>query len=381
MRRIQHETAQVDKFGTGKPGFSGGDPETMVPATVVTPDWLDAVQEELANAVTRFDDLVPDQHDQLARVLQLLPELSALGNLQPAAPIGINAAACDPNGIFIVAGGSSTDDNAIALWSSLDGGRSFSTPPQVTPAVVITDIAYGAGLFCAVGVGGALVTGVSSFTRRTPAGGFAGDFGCVKYSSALGLFLVGGEDGEVQTSPDGITWTRRTLPITTADVTAVGAAGNRIFAGAGTRMWTSTNEGVTWTECTFDTPPGATRNLNAIEPVPYGGFLATALKDVTEDGVYAWRSADGESWTRLSLPIGATLNTSAVLIDPRTGILSTMRADLQPCISLPAGDKYKPLVPVGLPHAGSGNRVWRSHGRWFGTVGKKLHLSPFVLGA
>lgn len=51
MHRIDTPTAQKDKFGVGKNGFTTGNPQTGVPATEVSADILDALQEELAAVV------------------------------------------------------------------------------------------------------------------------------------------------------------------------------------------------------------------------------------------------------------------------------------------------------------------------------------------
>ena len=51
MHRIDTPTAQVDKFGAGKNGFTRGNPQTGVPATAFDDDYFDAVQEELAGIV------------------------------------------------------------------------------------------------------------------------------------------------------------------------------------------------------------------------------------------------------------------------------------------------------------------------------------------
>ncbi|EOF8224553.1 phage tail protein [Yersinia enterocolitica] len=51
MHRIDTPTAQVDKFGSGKNGFTRGNPQTGVPATAFDDDYFDAVQEELAGIV------------------------------------------------------------------------------------------------------------------------------------------------------------------------------------------------------------------------------------------------------------------------------------------------------------------------------------------
>lgn len=51
MHRIDTPTAQVDKFGAGKNGFTRGNPQTGTPATDLDDDYFDSLQEELAAVV------------------------------------------------------------------------------------------------------------------------------------------------------------------------------------------------------------------------------------------------------------------------------------------------------------------------------------------
>ena len=50
MHRVDTDTAQVDKFGAGKNGFTGGTPP-LVPPTIPGHEIFDALQEEIANAI------------------------------------------------------------------------------------------------------------------------------------------------------------------------------------------------------------------------------------------------------------------------------------------------------------------------------------------
>lgn len=70
MHRIDTPTAQVDKFGPGKNGFTNGDPATGRRATDLNSDMWDAVQEEVC-AVIEKSGLVlnKDQHDQLYQAI------------------------------------------------------------------------------------------------------------------------------------------------------------------------------------------------------------------------------------------------------------------------------------------------------------------------
>lgn len=51
MHRIDTSTAQVDKFGSGKNGFTGGNPQTGVLPTALDADYFDTLQEELAAVI------------------------------------------------------------------------------------------------------------------------------------------------------------------------------------------------------------------------------------------------------------------------------------------------------------------------------------------
>ena len=51
MHRIDTPTAQKDKFGAGKNGFTRGNPQTGTPATDLDDDYFDTLQEELAGVI------------------------------------------------------------------------------------------------------------------------------------------------------------------------------------------------------------------------------------------------------------------------------------------------------------------------------------------
>ncbi|WP_323936160.1 hypothetical protein [Aeromonas veronii] len=51
MHRIDTPSRQKDKFGSGKDGFTRGDPQTGTPATEVSADILDTMQEEICAVV------------------------------------------------------------------------------------------------------------------------------------------------------------------------------------------------------------------------------------------------------------------------------------------------------------------------------------------
>lgn len=51
MHRIDSSTVQKDKFGPGKDGFTGGNPQTGTAATALNSDWFDSAQEEICTVI------------------------------------------------------------------------------------------------------------------------------------------------------------------------------------------------------------------------------------------------------------------------------------------------------------------------------------------
>ncbi|RRB62802.1 phage tail protein [Escherichia coli] len=73
MHRIDTKTAQKDKFGAGKNGFTRGNPQTGTPATYLDDDYFDMLQEELCSVVEASGaSLEKGQHDQLLTALRAL---------------------------------------------------------------------------------------------------------------------------------------------------------------------------------------------------------------------------------------------------------------------------------------------------------------------
>lgn len=73
MHRIDTPTAQKDKFGAGKNGFTRGNPQTGTPATDLDDDYFDMLQEELAGVVEATGvNLDKSKHNQLLTALKAL---------------------------------------------------------------------------------------------------------------------------------------------------------------------------------------------------------------------------------------------------------------------------------------------------------------------
>ncbi|EBR2136007.1 hypothetical protein BXR64_09995, partial [Salmonella enterica subsp. enterica serovar Panama] len=76
MHRIDTPTAQKDKFGQGKNGFTNGDPATGRRATDLNSDMWDAVQEEVCTVIEAAGiPLSKGEHTQLhAAIGRLIDE-------------------------------------------------------------------------------------------------------------------------------------------------------------------------------------------------------------------------------------------------------------------------------------------------------------------
>ncbi|UQY45079.1 gp53-like domain-containing protein [Mixta hanseatica] len=91
MHRIDTPTAQPDKFGPGKNGFTGGNPQTGQLPTALDQDFFDALQEEIARVVEGAGlELDKQDHGQMLIALGMLfaekdATITALSGLATAA--------------------------------------------------------------------------------------------------------------------------------------------------------------------------------------------------------------------------------------------------------------------------------------------------------
>ncbi|MEQ4450989.1 hypothetical protein ABNT06_06070 [Kosakonia sacchari] len=147
MHRIDTPTAQVDKFGPGKNGFTRGNPQTGTPATELDDDYFDMLQEELATVVEATGVALDKvKHDQLLTALKKLllsrsnpfADIKADGSAAVAtalANLGLAAAAKLPSPTFTTGTGytlfkSPYYDGATVRWFATLSMN--VTPPALT---------------------------------------------------------------------------------------------------------------------------------------------------------------------------------------------------------------------------------------------------------
>lgn len=157
MHRIDTATAQKDKFGAGKNGFTRGNPQTGVPATDLDDDYFDTLQEELA----AFVEAAGDELDKAQRnqVLIAAQKLFAPANATITALSALVGAA---NKVPYFTG-----QNAAALADLTSVGRQIigkATIAEVLTYLGLGDLGTAAKKNVGTGVG--QIPDMSSFTAQ-----------------------------------------------------------------------------------------------------------------------------------------------------------------------------------------------------------------------
>lgn len=170
------------------------------------------------------------------------------------------------------------------------------------------DVAYdGASTWLAVGQSGDLYTSsgdFSAWTQRTPDAAFAGNFNSVVWDPVGLQFVAVGAGGEIQTSPDGITWNQETTPSAAVmNSVQVDPSGLLIAAGgSGADVIWSSVDGATWVN---RSPATANTGLNGVfhnKKGTAGGFWLV----VGTSGSIQW-SHNGTDWISVASPAVSTL--------------------------------------------------------------------------
>ena len=147
-------------------------------------------------------------------------------------------------------------------------------------------IAYGNGLFVAVGIYGTIITSPDGITWTERTSGTSNHLSSVVYGN--GLFVaVGGErlNESILTSSDGITWTERGAGLTNKGLNSV-TYGNGLFVIAGGLALLTSSDGITWTD-------RYSQSMMPLYSVAYenGLFIAGGLR------LNVYTSPDGITWT------------------------------------------------------------------------------------
>ncbi len=156
MHRIDTPTAQKDKFGAGKNGFTRGNPQTGTPATDLDDDYFDMLQEELAGVVEATGvNLDKSKHNQLLTALKalLLSRAHPFADIKADGPAAIAEALSNLGLVTPMSGAKwrKTADGYIEQWGTSAGAVSgrvtvtFPIPfPTACESIQLTEVSGGA---------------------------------------------------------------------------------------------------------------------------------------------------------------------------------------------------------------------------------------------
>jgi hypothetical protein len=189
-------------------------------------------------------------------------------------------------------------DLMAALVTPLTSGGLQLVDSYATPVVGANwqAMAYGNGLFVAMPYGtGTVATSPDGITWTQRSMPVVANWTAVTYGG--GQFVAVTNGAVAATSPDGITWTARVLP-TTANWAALAYGGGVYVAvSVGTAVALTSPDGITWTQRTLPA-------TIAWYGLAYGNgmFVTTA----NTSGVTIATSPDGTTWTQRSMPVTGT---------------------------------------------------------------------------
>ncbi len=201
MHRIDTSTAQVDKFGAGKNGFTGGNPQTGELPTALDADFFDSLQEEIAGVIEAAGiTLKKDSNAQLLAAMRAI-----FTGRQIGAPIVLTATGTyTPSSsqvkyieveIYAAGGGAAGVPAYSSSTASIGGGASAGTwvKFRVPVSALTTPVPVTVGIGGVAGVSGGGTGGdggLSSFGSLVSCPGGKGS----GYSSSTGSINAGGAE-------------------------------------------------------------------------------------------------------------------------------------------------------------------------------------------
>ncbi len=206
MHRIDTKTAQKDKFGAGKNGFTRGNPQTGTPATDLDDDYFDMLQEELCSVVEASGaSLEKGRHDQLLTALRalLLSRKNPFGDIKSDGTVQTaleNLGLGDASGYVgrllkiqvFTASGTVTKTPGAKKWriKCLGGGGGSSAAPATGSNEVSVSNGGGAGAYAEGIYDVSSITTASVVIGSGGAGGTADSiYGADGGASSVGSFI------------------------------------------------------------------------------------------------------------------------------------------------------------------------------------------------
>lgn len=185
MHRIDTPTAQKDKFGAGKNGFTRGNPQTGTPATDLDDDYFDMLQEELAGVVEATGVVLDkSKHNQLLTALKalFLSREHPFADIKTDGPTAVNTALANLG----LADGTGYVGRLLGVKTFTSTGT--YTPTTGTKSVIVEAVGGGGG-------GGGCAANAAG-NASVGQGGGAGAYGKSRFTTGFsGVSVVIGSAG------------------------------------------------------------------------------------------------------------------------------------------------------------------------------------------
>ena len=185
------------------------------------------------------------------------------------------------NGTFVAIIASATNKCATSTDGSTWTQRTMSSSQNWK------DVAFGAGLFVAISDSGVAATSPNGITWTTRSASIAAVYTSLTYMNGKFICLSG---GKCATSSDGITWNQTTIAYDKGWHQLVHGNGILIATTESNKVYTSSDEGVTWVE-------------RSLAFYTTGITFGNGLFVIATQSDYCYTSTDGVTWVARDMPV------------------------------------------------------------------------------
>ncbi len=208
------------------------------------------------------------------------------------------------NGVYVAVGLDAT------IATSPDG-TTWTLRRMSTAQMNLNGIAFANGLFVAVGMGTPSSVGAALVMTSTNGSDWTINDSVAGTNNAQLLDVIYGDStwvisgtSRVLTSPDGLTWTSRSIPAGVIPGTGAFGAGRFVLSGNGNSIITSTDRGVTWTRNAVSGTAGAASPF--LPDVAFGSGKFVAVGRDNNFNAIAYTSTDATNWTQSAAIAGGS---------------------------------------------------------------------------
>lgn len=300
MFRIDSANFLPNGNGTGKNAFTAGNPSVPTGPTVLHPDWLNNVQEEIVN-------IIEAQGIPLSKTIKSQLKQSVWSPIDVIRKMVLSSWRKPRS---LTAGGSPVGGGFTDIvWI-----------PSLTKFIGVNSNA--SGQRSAVSRDGIVWDNTTNIANS------ASTWFGVAYCTGIALAVAVGGGNLISSSPDGVTWTPRTGPASGGSWRSIAANATRFVAIApsGTVRFMTSTDGINWSGQTPAIQTGSWDKI--VWSQALGLFVIAGSNAGSGSGNFIATSPDGVTWTARTTPLLGTFNTMRLTYDAQRGIFVAMAQPL-----------------------------------------------------